>query len=437
MLKRKAFEKLSFWKEHRRKQGLLVTGARQVGKTYLIREFARQKYEYVVEINLLENKRAADSLKAAESTTDLLLRISLLANTELVSKKTLIFIDEVQESKDFVTAVKFLVDQGEYDFILSGSLLGVELQNIRSVPVGYLDTITMYPLDFEEFCWANGTPVEAFKKAGEAFDSRSVVPQFIHESLLKRFYEYLIVGGMPDAILAFKDAPNLQAVRNTQSNIITQYKADITRYNQEDALIIKDIYDLIPSELNQKGKRFIVKDLEKNARFGRYQECFVWLADANVALPVYLVSTARYPLKLYKSSSMFKLFMSDTGMLTSTFMRDTSLAILDKNPAINYGSIFENAVAQELYAHGVDPYYYNNKQQGEVDFVIETARGHVVPIEVKSGKSYKRHSALNNLLKMQDNLINEAFVLSDKNVEKNGAVTYLPVYMTAFLSLLE
>jgi len=182
MLKRKAYDKMVFWKERKTKQGLLVTGARQVGKTYLIREFARNYYAHCVEINLIENKRAAASLDEAETVNDLLLRISLLAETQLVPGETVIFIDEVQKSKEMVTAIKFLVEQGDYDFILSGSLLGVELANIRSVPVGYLDTITMFPLDFEEFLWALHLPVEAFAMARDSFSRRRALPIFVHDS---------------------------------------------------------------------------------------------------------------------------------------------------------------------------------------------------------------------------------------------------------------
>ena len=436
MLRRKAYDKLAFWKKNKTKQGLLVTGARQVGKTFLIREFAKQNYGHCVEINLIENRRAAASLNEAETAQDLLLRISLLANTQLIPGETIIFIDEVQNCKEMVTAIKFLVEQSDYDFVLSGSLLGVELANIRSVPVGYLDTVNMYPLDFEEFLWATGITNEAFERARDSFINRRPLPDFIHESLIKAFYKYLITGGMPEAVDAFCRSSNLQLVRDIQKQIIIQYKKDITQYNKENALIIKDIYDLMPSELNQKGKRFVVTSIKKSARFGAYETCFVWLANANVALPVYQVSSAEYPLLLYKSPNLFKLFMSDVGLLTSTFIKDTSLDILDRNPDINYGAIFENAVAQDLSAHEVTLYYYNNKEKGEVDFIIETPRGSIVPIEVKSGKSYKRHSALTNLLSVKNSRIPEAFVLTGSNLESSGQVTYLPVYMASFLSTL-
>jgi predicted AAA+ superfamily ATPase len=437
MLKRKAIEQFLRWKEAKNRQGLLVTGARQVGKTYLVRAFAAEHYERFAEINLVYDRKAATTLAGADNAADLFMRLSLLAKTELVPGKTLIFIDEVQENKEIVTAIKFLVEQNDYDFVLSGSLLGVELQDIRSVPVGYLDTVTMHPLDFTEFCAANGVVGDAFDIARKCLADRVSVPDYLHDSLMKLFYEYLIVGGMPAVVSEFCDSKNLQLVRDIQKNIITQNRHDISKYNREGALEIKNIYDLIPSELNNQNKRFLLKDMNERARFHRYQDKFIWLADAGVALPTYNVSEPVYPLKLSKASNLFKLFMNDVGLLTSTFMKDTTAAILNKNANVNYGSIYENAVAQELAAQEFDLYYYKNKKRGELDFIAESVQGTVFPIEVKSGKDFKRHNALNNILSSPEYDIAEGFVLCDSNVLRNGNTTYLPIYMTAFFKDLD
>lgn len=433
MLQRKAYNILKLWKDTKTRQGLLVTGARQVGKTFLIRAFAREHYKRLAEINLVENKRAAAAIEGAETATDLFMRLSLLSETELVPGETLIFIDEVQICKETVTAIKFLVEQNDFDFVISGSLLGVELKNIRSVPVGYLDVVMMYPLDFREYCLARNVPADAAKLVDTAFSNREPVPDFLHEHLQKLFYEYLIIGGMPAAVAEFVKSKNLQAVRRIQENLILQNKQDISRYNEKDSLIIKDIYDLIPAELNSQNKRFVLKNMNEHARYGRYQDCFVWLADAGVALPTYNVDDPAYPLKLSQASNLFKLFMADVGMLTGTFLKDVSIEILNRNPNVNYGSIYENAVAQELKAHGFDLYYYKNKKLGEVDFMIETVKGQVFPIEVKFGKDYKRHKAINNLL--ERDAMPEGFVLYDGNLRKDGKVTYLPVYMTGCLAI--
>ena len=434
MLQRKAYDRIKQWKDTKKRQGLLVTGARQVGKTFLVRAFAREHYARFAEINLIENKRAATVIEGAENAADLFMRLSLLSETELVPGKTLIFIDEVQVCKEIVTAVKFLVEQNDFDFVLSGSLLGVELKNIRSAPVGYLDTLTMYPLDFVEYCRARNVPEDAVNAVNMAFSKREPVQEYLHEHLMKLFYEYLIIGGMPAAVAEFTDSKNIQTVRHIQENLILQNKHDISKYNEQDALVIKDIYDLIPAELNNQNKRFVLKNVNKHARYGRYQECFVWLADAGVALPAYNVEEPVYPLKLSQASNLFKLFMADVGMLTSTFFKDIALEILNKNPNVNYGSIYENAVAQELKAHGFELYYYKNKKLGEVDFMVETVKGQVLPIEVKSGKNYKRHNAIRNMLRR--GMMTEGFVLYDGNLYRDGNITYLPVYMTGCLGKL-
>jgi predicted AAA+ superfamily ATPase len=433
ILKRKAYEKLRFWKNNKKQQGLLVTGARQVGKTFLIQEFARQHYQHIATIDLIEDQGAAASLDNALDTADILARISLLARTTLVPGKTLIFIDEVQKSKNVITAIKYLVQQSDYDFILSGSLLGVELKDVRSVPIGYLDTVQMFPLDFEEFCWANGVAADVLKPAKAAFDTKTPVPDYLHERLLRLFYEFLIVGGMPQAVEEFIDTKNLQQVRSIQQNIIFQHKADISQYSSNEALIIKDIYDLIPSELNQQNKRFVLKALNEHARFNRYARDFVWLTDAGAAIPVFLVDEPKYPLKLSKSTNLFKLFMNDVGLLTSTFFGDVSLDILNKRKDVNYGAIYENAVACELVAHGVDPYFYNNKKRGELDFVLETPLGSVTVIEVKSGKDYKRHVALSNIIDVQNYKPLEAIVLCEKNIEQGKGLTYMPIYCAMWI----
>jgi predicted AAA+ superfamily ATPase len=436
MLARKAMNALNTWKRTKTKQGLLVDGARQVGKTYLIRAFAKANYEYFTEINLYEDKVAAETLATADNTTDLIKRISLLSDSKLVPGKTLIFFDEVQERSEIVTAVKFLVEQTEYDFILSGSLLGVELKNIKSVPVGYLDTVTMYPLDFEEYITASAIPDNIISDVKTAFLTRQAVPDYIHDRFMKLFFEYLIVGGMPAVVSSFLETKNLQTVRDIQQSLIAYNRRDITKYNEPNALIIKSIYDLIPAELNNQNKRFILKDMNERAKFREYKDYFIWLAEAGVALPTFNVDEPKYPLKLSQASNLFKLFMADVGLLTSTFMKDTSLSILNKNPNVNYGAIFENAVAQELKAQRFELYYYRSKKLGELDFVVETPDGTIIPIEVKSGKDYKRHNALRNVLDMSDYPVSRGYVLSESNVEVDGNITYFPIYMTMFSSLL-
>jgi predicted AAA+ superfamily ATPase len=358
-------------------------------------------------------------------------RITLLAKQELIPGSTLVFIDEVQEAKEVVTAVKYLAQQTGFRFVLSGSLLGVELRDVRSVPVGYLDVVEMYPLDFEEFSWAAGVSQSLWGQVAEAFEKREAVPDYLHDRLNELFHQYLVVGGMPAAVEQYLTTHNLQRVRSLQSNLIQLNRWDISKYNKRDSLVIKDIYDLIPAELNQQNKRFTITDLNKQARFNRYQESFVWLADAGVALPTFNVTETKYPLKLNQQSNLFKLFMADVGLLTSTFMAETSLKALMGELDMNYGAIYENYVAQELKAAGFGLYYYRGKKHGELDFVVETRNGSIVPIEVKSGKTYKRHAALASLLKANPDLL--GYVFCEANVQLKGQVLYLPMYMVGML----
>lgn len=436
MLRRKALDLFDCWKARKTHQALLVTGARQVGKTYLIREFAKANYRHVAEINMLENNAARKALREARDSQDLFTRLSVYADVPLVPKETVIFLDEIQEFPEIITAIKFLVSNTEFDYILSGSLLGVELRNIRSVPVGFMTTVKMYPLDFEEFCWANGIPESALSTMSTCFKERKPLEGYLHERLSALFHEYLVCGGMPDAVQAFLDTRDLQRVRLVQTGIADLYRMDISKYApSERARTIKRIYDLIPSELSQQNKRFKLGSIEGTSRITRYENDFLWLVDALVAIAVYNVEEPRYPLMLSMAANLFKLFCSDTGLLTCQCGMDVVRDLYADRADINYGALYENVVAQELTAHGLTPYYFKNKKLGEMDFVVEWPRGYILPIEVKSGKNYKRHNALSNVLKVPNYGINQALVLYEGNLEVEGSVTYCPVYMVGCLGV--
>lgn len=412
-------------------KALLLTGARQTGKTYAIRKYAKDHGLQLVEMNFVLQPETIDIPRGAGNVQELLLRISAYASHPLEPEKTLIFFDEVQAYQDVLTWVKALVEDGRYRYALSGSLLGLEL-NARSLPVGYISEYQMFPLDFEEFIRNIGVTAEVLDAVRSAWERHKPVDSYIHEKLMRLFNLYLIVGGMPAAVQQYVDTNDLQRVLQEQQAILAFYKKDIANYDPENKLYINDVFDLIPSELNAKNKRFILKRLNEHIKFSRHENSFVWLRDADMALPVYNVEEPRVPLKLNELRNLFKLFQNDVGLLASQYVSGIQLQILQGNVCINNGAIYENAVAQELHAHGWKLYYFNSKKQGEVDFLLEND-SEIIPLEVKSGKDYQRHVALKNILSNEEYAINRAIVLCNKNIKEEGSILYAPVYMTMFL----
>ena len=430
MLKRKIDEDIEAYYKASNK-ALLITGAKQIGKTFSIREYGK-KFRNFVEINFVENPSAIEAFRRAKSSREILELLSLLAEGRLVKGETLVFFDEVQLCPEIVTAIKFLVDEGSYRYILSGSLLGVELHDLRSEPVGYLGVKEMYALDFEEFITCMGVPGHIIERVRTAWNERNAVDSFVHDKLMELFRLYLVVGGMPAVVNKYLGSHNLHEVMVAQQDIIHLYKRDIAQYDPFHKLNIGEIFDLIPPELNAANKRFILKSLNKNAKYERYSNGFLWLKNAGVALPVYNVEEPKLPLLLARSRNLFKLFQSDVGLLAAQYASGIQLRLLSGDKDINYGAIYENAVAQELVAHGIQPYYYNSKKHGELDFGIEL-NGEVLPIEVKSGKDYEVHRALANILNCAEYSFSEAIVLCNDNLRKKGKITYAPIYMAMFI----
>lgn len=433
MLYRKNEDKIRAFLTGKSNMALLVTGARQTGKTFSIRKVGKECFKNFVEINFINQPEMLEIFSGFKSAADILLKLSALFGDKLVKGKTLIFFDEVQECKEIVTAIKFLVDEGSYKYVLSGSLLGVELKDIKSVPVGYMSIMNMYPLDFEEFALAIGVGKDVISSLRDCFLQKTMVDDFIHSRMMELVKLYLIIGGMPAVVQKYLDTKKLNIVSDYQNNIINLYKKDISRYDPGHKLLLDEIFNLIPSELNAKNKRFIVKNLNENKNFIRHENSFLWLKDAGVALPVYNVEEPRLPLLLSKQRNLFKLFLNDVGLLACQYARDFQIRILSDNLNVNFGSVFENFVAQELNAHGFEYlFYFNSKRQGELDFVIEY-KNSVLPLEVKSGKDYRRHNALSNVLSTDEYQIDNAIVFCADNVSVDGKITYLPVYMTMFL----
>lgn len=414
------------------KSSLLISGARQVGKTYTIRECLKRSGCDHIEINLIDNPEYTDIFRTAGNISDIVMELSFITGHKFIQGETILFIDEVQEYADIVTKIKFWVDDGKYRYIMSGSLLGVELEELRSAPVGYMDEIQMYPLDFVEFLGATGIEEDVIAYLRDHFLQRKPLSDTMHKTMMDKFARYLVVGGMPAAVDKFAVSGDLNEVFSIQKNIISLYKRDFTKYEKkEKKLLLKSIYDLIPAQLLKQNRRFNLADIKKGMKFERAEDSFLWLRAAGVAICTFNSTEPRISLKQNEKSSLVKLYLSDVGLLTCVYGKSTKLDILT-GKGINLGGIYENAVAMELKRHGYDLYYYNSRRLGELDFVIED-KGHVLPIEVKSGKDYYVHSAINNVLSVDDFSINEAVVFSNANLRTEGKITYYPIYMSTFL----
>ena len=414
-------------------KALLVTGARQIGKTWLIREEIAKSGYRKFEVNFIDQPDLVDYLNVKMSANEFLVKLKMIMPEDCKPQETVVFFDEIQKCPEIVTKIKFLVEEGSFKYVMSGSLLGVELKGITSVPVGYLTVLRMYPMDFEEFMIANSVSKTTLEMLKAKFETCQPVDEFIHQKLLSLFFIYLIVGGMPDAVKIYIATKDIREVDKVQRDIVALYKEDFSQHESEDKkLKLISIYDIIPAELNKQNKKFVFTMLNKELKFDRYENSFLWLKDAGVALPVYNVEAPVIPLKASKSSNVFRLFSNDTGLLTSAYPAETKLELINKNSEVNNGAHFENAVAQQLTANGLEPYFCKKKNIGELDVLVEMD-GKVVPIEVKSGKAYKAHKSLDNFMKISDYHIEKAYVLSVANMEQEGSVVYLAIYMCYLL----
>lgn len=434
MLRRKAYKKLLEWKNQDIRKALCIIGARQIGKTTLVREFGRQNYENFVEINFVEDVRAAEIFSGNLNAEDIITNLTAYVRRPLEPGKTLILFDEIQKFPNIRTAMKFLVEDGRFDYIESGSMLGVRHKEVASYPVGFEEIYRMFPMDFEEFLWANGVQESTVDYLRKCFNDLTPISQSVHNTLNRLFYSYIVVGGMPEAVQIFVDTHDIGKVITFQNEILEQYRLDITQYaDDSDKVKIRAIFDSIPSQLNDKNRRFYLNSLNRNARLNRYENSFKWLDDAGVALPCYNSNQPQPPIKLNEKHSLFKLFMNDTGLLCAACMDNIQFDLVNGNLSINMGSILENVIAQQLKSNGLLLNYYDSAKHGEVDFVIQNGMG-IDLIEVKSGNDYKKHKALDNILAVSEWNFRNAYVLCKDNIQVEGKVTYMPWYMVMFIS---
>ena len=432
MLYRKAYDKLLQWKQQERKTALCIQGARQIGKTTVVREFGKKEYKCFVEFNFVQDTNARKVFDGDLDANTIIEGLSALARKPLIPGNTLILLDEIQECPNARTAIKFLVEDGRFDYIETGSLLGVKNKVVRSLPVGFEELYTMYPMDFEEFILANGVQRATIDTMREAYNSRMPVSDVIHTTLKKLFYSYIIVGGMPKVVQTYVESHDIGRVIKIQNEIIELYRQDITKYaGESDRPKIRAIFDSIPAQLNEKNRRFTVTSLAATARMERYADSFNWLTDAGVANACYNVEEPRVALKLNEKRSLFKLFMGDTGLLCALSMDNIQFSILQGDLSVNMGSILENTMSQMFMANGFSLHYFDTKKYGELDFVLQDGTA-IDLVEIKSGNDYKKHAALNKVMAVDEWKAKQAIVFCKGNVEEEDGILYLPWYMAIF-----
>ena len=438
MLKRKFTAVLEQYLTENTNKILLVNGARQIGKSYLIRYVGKKLYPHFVEINLQKDKEGPAIFSHVHTTQELYMQVSTIANEILGNKlDTLIFLDEIQVYPHLLTMLKFLREDGRYHFIASGSQLGIALAETTSVPMGSVAIETMYQLDFEEFLWANGAGQEAIDGMRDLFEKRQPLPEGLHRYILQQFQYYLLVGGLPDAVNHFVESHNMREVRDIHRDIHELYRTDASQYDAERKLMIRRIYDMVPSQLENRKKRIVYQNIEdkKGKHFADYQNEFEYLIESGITLEVKAVSQPKYPLAESSSKNLLKLYLNDVGLLTYLLYGLNINAVLQDERSINLGTVYESVVAQELRAHGFKLYYYDNKKKGEVDFLInDYSTTQVLPLEIKSGKDYKEHSALSKFLDEKEYNIHQAIVFSNEpRVWQDKGIWYMPIYYIMFL----
>lgn len=417
---------------------LLIEGARQIGKTYIIRHVGKKMFENFIEINMVQDFDGEKLFANAKTVDDFYLQVSMLEGNKMKEKEnTLIFIDEIQVYPHLITMLKFLKDDDRFNYIASGSLLGVTLNETTSIPIGSIERKQMYPLDFEEFLISQGFNSFAIGALKNKFERQESLDEVTHEKVMDLFKKYLLIGGLPDAVNSYIKDKNIVNVRTIQNEIHGYYGADASKYDNERKLKIRRIYDQIPSNLENKKKRVIIQNIEgiKGKRFSDYEDEFDYLVSAGIALEVKAISNPVFPLIESSGKNLLKLYLNDVGILTNILYKHNIRAVLDTEKSINLGTVYESVVASELKAHGHKLYYYDNRNKGEVDYLVDDYDSlSVVPIEVKSGKDYTVHSALNSFISNDSYNIEHAVVLSnEREVTHKSKITYLPIYYVMFM----
>ena len=431
-LKRKILSQLEEWKRGTQNKALLIKGARQVGKTTIVRQFAKANYKNFVEINFEQKPLAKQAFDGNLDARTVLINLSAMGLGPLEPGKTLIFFDEIQSCPKARTAIKFLVEDGQYDYIESGSLLGINYKDVSSYPVGFEHELDMYPLDFEEFLWACNVSQDVVGRLRECYENVCPVPDFLHDQIMERYRQYLIVGGMPEVVATFLSNEDFKKTVTNQKDILTGYRNDISKYAGNEKILVKSVFDAIPGQLSKQDKRFVLASIEKNAAQRKYGAPTQWLVDAGMAYYSFNVGSFELPFPSHENLSLYKLFFVDTGLMCAMMLDNIQFKVLTGDIFVNEGALAENFVAGELSKHGVSLNYYDKKSKHELDFVFPEGNK-ISIIEVKSGKDYKKHSSLNMAQSLFADKINRQIVVSGNNLESENGIIYIPFYMTMFI----
>lgn len=437
MLKRKIQAAIEQYLRSDSNKMLVVDGARQIGKSYIIREVAKRLFPNYIELNFAKDKNGPQVFKDANTVEEFYFQVSTIAGDKMHEKaNTLVFLDEIQTYPHLLTLVKFLKEDDRFTYIASGSLLGVTLRQTVSIPVGSLEIMHMYQLDFEEFLWANGFGESAIDEIRKKYEAEETLDENLHQRMLDLFKRYLLIGGMPDAVNKYLESRNIVEVRKIQEDIRHLYGLDASQYDEEHKLKIMKVYDMLPSFMENKKKRVVYKDIEGgDKRWKDYANEIEYLIGSGIALDVKAIASPSFPLVESASKNLVKLYLNDVGILTNILYKYNVSAVLEDEVSVNLGSVYESVVASELKAHGFELFYYDNKAKGEVDFIVDDYNQlSVLPIEVKSGKDYQIHRALNAFVANEDYKIKKGIVLSNERmVHSKGMITYMPIYYVMFI----
>ncbi|MGN1375521.1 MAG: ATP-binding protein [Prevotella sp.] len=439
MLYRKIEQKIETCLKNESDRMPIIDGARQVGKSFIIRHVGKRLFPNYIEVNMEEDKSGDRLFADVNTVSDFYMALSTIAGDRMKDKSTtLVFIDEIQAYPQLLTLVKFLVADGKFRYIASGSMLGITLRKTQSIPIGSLQCIRMYPLDFEEFLIANGVGTLAIDNMRQMFNERKPLGESIHNKILNLFKKYLLVGGMPACVQTFVNEQNIATIRDIQRDIHQLYANDAAKYEKDFGrkLKIQRVYELIPSNMENKKKRIVAKSIEGKTgkRMDDYQDEFDYLISSGIALEVKAVSQPTFPLVQNMGKNLLKLYLNDVGLFSGILYRNNIKPVLDDSLSINLGALYETVVAQELKAHGFGLYYYDNKQNGEVDYLIDDYENMTIsPVEVKSGRDYKIHSAISRFVSNKSYNVLKAYVFSnERNVYEEQGISYLPIYYTMF-----